>query len=106
MSGMPTNEYVEIRNQGYYFAGTRISLDSIAYAVRRGETAEEILADFPALESRHKLAGAICFIQAHSAEIDAYLAEKARRGEEARKLNPPEVPERARKLPDQSVVSS
>lgn len=51
MSGIPASEFVEIRNHGYYPAGTRISLDSIAYAVRRAKTIEEILVDFPALAS-------------------------------------------------------
>jgi len=59
---MLTDFYVEERNRGYYIAGTRISLDSIAYALKRGETADEILADFPALKSRQKLEGAIAFI--------------------------------------------
>lgn len=26
---MPTNEYVEVRNGGYYVAGTRIGLDVV-----------------------------------------------------------------------------
>jgi uncharacterized protein (DUF433 family) len=57
MASMPTNEYVEIRNGGYYLAGIRISLDSVAYSLRRGETVEEILDNFPALSSREKLEG-------------------------------------------------
>jgi len=28
---MPTNEYVEVRNGGYYVAGTRIGLDVVVY---------------------------------------------------------------------------
>jgi uncharacterized protein (DUF433 family) len=96
---MLTDPYVEIRGGGYYLAGTRISLDSIAYALRRGETVEEILADFPVLESREMLEGAIAFIQAHPQEIESYLAEKAQLWEELRRLNPnpPDLVERARK---------
>jgi len=94
---MLTDPYVEIRGGGYYLAGTRISLDSIAYALRRGETVEEILADFPVLESREMLEGAIAFIQAHPREVDAYLEEHDKRWEEASKLNPPDFVERARK---------
>ena len=96
MTKLPANEHVEFRNQGYYVAGTRISLDSIAYAIRRGETVEELAADFPALCSRHKLEGAIAFIEAHAIAVDAYLAEKAERWERARKLNPPELLEKVR----------
>ena len=97
MAALPTNEHVEIRHLGYYLAGTRISLDSIAYALRRGETVEEILADFPVLESRQRLDGAIAFIEAHPEEVDAYLTRQAQRWEEARKRNPPEFVERARR---------
>ena len=37
---MPTNEYVEIRNGGYYVAGTRIGLDVVTYDFRNGRSAE------------------------------------------------------------------
>jgi uncharacterized protein (DUF433 family) len=97
MSEMPTNEWIEIRGTGYYLAGTRISLDSIAYALPRGETVDQIMADFPALHSREEVEGAIAFVQAHPAEIEAYLAEGARGWEEARKLNPPDLVEKVRR---------
>ena len=32
------SEYVEQRNGGYYVAGSRVSLDSVVYAFRRGES--------------------------------------------------------------------
>ena len=35
-------EYIEDRDGNYYIAGTRISLDSIVHAFRRGESAETI----------------------------------------------------------------
>jgi uncharacterized protein (DUF433 family) len=85
---------IEERNGGYYVAGTRITLDSIAYALKRGETVDEILADFPALQSRQKLEGAIAFIRAHSEEVEAYLADEALAWEEARRMNPPDLVER------------
>src|SRR6266436_1531038 len=97
MVEMPASQHVESRNHGYHVAGTRISLDSVACAIGRGETLEEILADFPAIESRQILEGAIAFINAHPSEIATYLAEKAGRWEEARKLNPPHLAERARR---------
>lgn len=75
MSDLPASQYIEARGDGYRVAGTRISLDSIAYAVRRGETVGDILADFPALQSRQKLEGVIAFVQSHPREVDAYLAE-------------------------------
>src|SRR6266436_4528075 len=104
MAEMPTSRYIEIRNRGCYIAGTRISLDSVAYAIRRGETVEGILADFHALESRQKLEGAIEFIQSHPREIEAYLTEQAERWEEARKLNPPELAEKARKYREERAT--
>jgi len=97
MSELPASQYIEVRGAGYRIAGTRISLDSIAYAVRRGETVEDILADFPALQSRQKLEGAIAFVQSHSREVDAYLAERASHGNRARKANPPDLVEKARR---------
>ena len=33
MIEMPTDVYIEERNPGYYIVGTRVSLDSIAYAL-------------------------------------------------------------------------
>jgi len=106
MVTIPTSEYVEFRDPGYYLSGTRISLASIACAVRRGETIEQILADFPALESRGKLEGAVAFIEAHPDEVDAYLAEKAKRWEESEKLNPPEFLERLQRHREGSGLKS
>ena len=97
MVELPTSPYIETRNGGYYLAGVRISLDSIAWGLRRGETVEEILADFPAIKSRETLEGAVAFIKAHPKEIKAYLAQQDREWEEARKLNPPELVEKVRK---------
>ena len=39
---MPTNEYVELHNGGYYVAGTRIGLDVVTHDFRRGRSAEAI----------------------------------------------------------------
>jgi uncharacterized protein (DUF433 family) len=41
-------EYIEQRDGNYYVAGTRISLDSIVYAFRRGESPENHLPEFRA----------------------------------------------------------
>ena len=41
-------EYVEERNGGYYVAGTRVSLDSIVHAFRRGESPETMAMHFKA----------------------------------------------------------
>ena len=88
---LAANEFVEKRGQGYYLAGSRVSLDSIACCLRRGEsTVEEIIDAFGALEGEERLVqGAIDYIHAHQADVDAYLEEGERRYEELRKQNPP-----------------
>ena len=44
------NEYIEQRNGGYYVAGTRISLDSVVYSFKDGQSPEAIQEDFPLLK--------------------------------------------------------
>ena len=41
--------YVEQRDGGYWMTGTRISLDSIVYAFKRGAAPESIQRAFPLL---------------------------------------------------------
>jgi uncharacterized protein (DUF433 family) len=88
MSMMATNDYVEIRNGGYYIAGTRIGLDVVVYDFRRGCTAEAIFEAYPSIGSLAKLYGAITFILEHSKEVDAYLEEQDRRYEEIKARYP------------------
>ncbi len=76
---MPTNEYVEIRNGGYYVAGTRIGLDIVAHDFRNGKSAESIFESYPSVGSLTKVYGAITFILEHPNEIDAYLEDQDRR---------------------------
>jgi uncharacterized protein (DUF433 family) len=68
------NEYLEQRNSGYYLAGTRISLDSIVYAFREGQSPEAIQQDFPELK-QSQIYGAIAFYLDHQVEIDRHLEE-------------------------------
>lgn len=75
---MATNEYVEVRNGGYYVVGTRIGLDVVVYAFRRGRPAESILESYPSIGSLAKVYGAITFIQEHPAEVEAYLKDQDR----------------------------
>lgn len=76
------SEYVEQRNGGYYVAGTRVSLDSVVYAFRGGQSPEAILEDFPLLK-RAQIYGAIAFYLDHQAEVDQYLADTEREFEGA-----------------------
>jgi len=100
------SEYVEQRNGGYYIAGSRISLDSILYAFRRGETPEIILEHFPAIGSLAKVYGAIAFALDHPHEMDAYLTEQERHWEEGRQANPPEMVEKVRRARQERTVRS
>jgi len=97
MTALPFSPYIEASGAGYRVAGTRISLDRIAYAIRRGEGAEHILADFPALKSREKLDGVLGFLQSHQREAGVYLAERAARWDRAREANPPSLAAKARR---------
>ena len=44
------SEYVEQRDGGFYLAGTRISLDSVVYSFKDGQSPEAIQEDFPLLK--------------------------------------------------------
>lgn len=66
--------YVESHDDGYWIRGTRISLDSVVYAFKRGASPESIKRSFPLL-TLEEIYGAITFYLSHEQEIDAYLAQ-------------------------------
>jgi uncharacterized protein (DUF433 family) len=66
------SQYVEKVGDAYRISNTRISLDSIVYAYRNGQTAESIAQSFAGL-SLEQVHGALAFYLAHQAEIDSYL---------------------------------
>ena len=76
------SEYIEQRNGGYYVAGTRISLDSVVHAFNQGESPEQIVEDFPLVDSLARVYGTIAFYLDHKAEIDRYLENSRREFEE------------------------
>src|SRR5687767_4896543 len=90
-------EYVEMRNGGYYVAGTRISLDSVVYAFIDGASPESILRSFPLL-TLEQIYGAITFYLANRAEIDAYLKQQEAEFEARRQASREANPELYRKL--------
>jgi len=49
MPVVTAKSYVEYRQDAYWVAGTRISLDSIIYAFRKGLSPESIVNSFPLL---------------------------------------------------------
>ncbi|MEO0457941.1 MAG: DUF433 domain-containing protein [Cyanobacteria bacterium P01_A01_bin.114] len=72
MSAIATKPYVEFKNEGYWIIGTRISLDSVVYAFRKGLLPESIAQSFPLLDLE-KVYGAITFYLANRSKIDTYL---------------------------------
>ena len=93
---MPTSEYVETHNGGYYIAGTRIGLDIVTHDFRRGRSPEAILEAYPSIGSLARVYGAITFILEHPAEVDAYLKDQERIFAEIKDRHPipPEMMER------------
>lgn len=71
---MDRSEYIERRNGGFYVAGTRVSLDSIVYSFKAGDSPETIRQNFSSL-TLEQVYGAITFYLAHEQEIDANLRE-------------------------------
>ena len=66
-------EYVEKRDEGYWIAGTRVSLDSVVFAFLDGLSPETIAAEcFPVL-TLEQVFGAITYYLGHRTEIDEYL---------------------------------
>jgi uncharacterized protein (DUF433 family) len=84
-------EYIEQRNGGLYIEGTRVSLDSVVHAFRRGESPEGIAECFPVLELE-QIFGALTFYLANREMVDRHLREanqefdSLRQG--ARRMNP------------------
>src|SRR5713226_6602872 len=81
-------EYIEQRDGNYYVAGTRVSLDSIVHAFRRGESPETICLNFELLQLE-EVYGAIAYYLANQAEIDAYLIRQNENWAEGRRDSEP-----------------
>ena len=69
---MERSEYVEQRNGGFYVAGTRVSLDSIVYSFKAGDSPETIRQNFSSL-TLEQVYGAIAFYLAHEPEVHANI---------------------------------
>ena len=69
-----SKEYIAQQDGTYRIAGTRVSLDSVVYAFRRGASPESIQRSFPSL-TLEQIYGAITFYLSHQEEIDQYLLE-------------------------------
>src|SRR5450432_1779682 len=71
---MERSEYIEQRNGGFYIAGTRVSLDSIVYSFKAGDSPETVRQNFSSL-TLEQVYGAITFYLAHEREVDANIRE-------------------------------
>ena len=68
-------QYVEQRDQGYWIAGSRVSLESIIFSFLDGLSPETIVAEsFPIL-SLEQVYGAIAHYLSNRSEIDVYLRQ-------------------------------
>ncbi len=77
-------EYIEERDGNYYIAGTRISLDSIVHAFRRGESSETICQNFELLRLED-VYGAIAYYLADQSAIDAYMIRQGEKWAEGKR---------------------
>lgn len=84
MNGGMTKEYIEELDGNYYVAGTRVSLDSIVHAFRRGESPETICQNFELLRLE-EVYGAIAYYFANQVDIDAYLARQDKKWAEGKR---------------------
>jgi uncharacterized protein (DUF433 family) len=76
-------EYIDQRDGNYYVAGTRVSLDSIVHAFRRGESPETTCQNFELL-GLEEVYGAVTYYLANQADIDAYLHRQGEKWTEGR----------------------
>jgi uncharacterized protein (DUF433 family) len=86
------HEYVEMRNGGYYVAGSRVSLASIIYEYRDGAAPETIRQNFPTL-SLEQIHGAIAFYLGHQQEAGTYLSDLEKKWDDLECAAKPASPE-------------
>ena len=66
-------QYVDLRDQGYWISGSRVSLESVIFAFLDGYSPETIVAEcFPVL-TLEQVYGAIAYYLSNWQKVDAYL---------------------------------
>jgi uncharacterized protein (DUF433 family) len=68
-------QYVQKRDEGYWIAGTRVSLDSIVRAFLDGLSPETIAAECFAEITLEQVYGAITYYLSHRDKINTYLKQ-------------------------------
>ena len=80
-------DYVEERNGGLYIVGTRVSLDSIVEAFRKGMSAESIGEEFETLTPA-QVYGALAYYLERREAVEDYRERQERRFAEIRRHAP------------------
>lgn len=83
-----TSPYIEMRDGGYYVAGTRIGLDVVVHEFQSGKSPEAILQSHSPIGSLAKIYGVITFILEHPEAVAAYLGDQERLWEELKQKHP------------------
>ena len=92
-----THEYIEVREGGYFVAGSRVSLASVVYAFREGASPESIRQNFPSV-SLAQVYGAIAFYLNHPQESETYLQELKSKWDELERASEPPGEELQKKI--------
>ena len=103
-----SREYIERQEGGYYVSGTRVSLDSLIHAFRRGESQETICQNFEVLRLE-EVYGAIAYYLANQAAMDAYLERQGQAwidGKQASRPLPASLRQRLARARDEIHTSS
>jgi uncharacterized protein (DUF433 family) len=108
MATLPTSEYVEIREGGYYVAGTRVGLDILVHDFRAGKSPEAILGSYPSIGTLAKVYGAVTFILEHPEAVESYLRDQEVLWKEIRQSHPlpAEMQERFRRAQEDRAPQS
>ena len=88
MAEMPTSPYLDIRNGGYYLAGTRIGLDVIVRDFQEGKSPEDIWRAYPSSGRLAQIYGAITFLLEHPEVVEQYLQDQDRLWEQLKPQYP------------------
>ena len=104
----PGDEYVEIRDGGFYLAGTRIGLDVLVHSFRLGRSPEAVLEAHPSIGSLARVYGAIAFILENPGVVEAYLRDQASLWDGLRETHPlpPDAEERFRRAREEVAPKS
>jgi uncharacterized protein (DUF433 family) len=90
---MIANDYIDLRDGGFYIRGTRVPLDSIVYEFRNGASPESIRQAFSTL-TLEQVYGAITFYLGHQEQVDNTIRDAERAWSEFDTTHP--IPEATR----------